>query len=151
MDDFAHLLFGYILFRFLRLFGLKAGPNELAVSLAASLLPDILWSSGLLNYAAAHTATAYILLPLPLLFFKKTRPAAICFIFASTAHIIADTPMHQRTTVLFAPLLDFSITGAFDYWVEWQSILAYYLVLAALLAASIYLEKKQSGKITAML
>ncbi len=151
MDDFAHLLLGYVIFRFLRLFGLRAGRNELAVALTASLLSDILWASGLLDYAAAHTATAYILLPLPFLLFKNTKPAALCFILASTAHIIADAPMHQRTTVFFAPLSDFAIIGTFNYWELWWGIPAYWLVLLILLGLSAYLEKKKSGRITAML
>ncbi len=148
MDDFAHLLLGYIIFRFMKLAGWKAGRLELAALLVGSVLPDALWAPGLVSYEAAHTATWYILLALPPLLFARTRLAAACFGASAFAHIFVDAFMHERTTVLFAPFLDFSITGAFDYWKVWWAIPAYYLVLFVLFGVSAHLEKRVGGKVT---
>lgn len=151
MDDFAHLLLGYVLFRFLRVFRVKAGKLELAVILVASILPDLLWAAGLTDYASAHTLTFYLLLSVPFLLFRKTRVAAAGFATASFLHIAIDAFMHERTTVLLAPLSGFSITGTFNYWESWQAIAAYWLAILLLLGISVYLEKKQSGKISALI
>lgn len=151
MDDFAHLLLGYVVFRFLRLIGVKAGKFELAVLLVASVLPDILWSSGLVSYAAAHTLTPYLLVCLPFLVFARARLPVALFGIGGTLHIIIDSFMHARTTMLFAPLSNIAITGTFNYWEVWWAIPAYWLAILLLLGVSVYLEKKKSGKITAMI
>lgn len=150
MDDFAHVLLGYAIFRFLRLAGAKAGKFELAVLLVGSILPDILWASGAADYASAHTLTYYLLACLPFLIFARTRLAAVSFASMAALHIVSDAFMHARTTVMFAPFSDFSITGSFNYWEAWWAIPAYWLVVLVLLAVSVYLEKKGAGKITAM-
>ncbi len=150
MDDFAHLLLGYIIFRFMKLAGWKAGRLELAALLIGSVLPDPLWAFGLASYTAAHTATWYILLAVPFLLFARTRLAAACFGASAFAHIFVDAFMHARTTVLFAPFLDASITSTFNYWEVWWAIPAYWLALLALLAISLYLEKKKTGRLTAV-
>ncbi len=149
MDDFAHLLLGYVVFRFLRIFGVRAGKPELAVILVASILPDPIWFFGLASYAAAHTLTAYILVALPFAAFARTRLAAIWFGMGSALHILIDAIMHARATVLFAPLSGFSITGTFNYWEVWWGIPAYWLAILALLCISLYLEKKKTGRLTA--
>ena len=148
MDDLAHLLLGYILFRLMRLAGMKAGKLELAAILAGSILPDLLWAAGALSYNDAHTATWYIVAMVPFLIFARTRIAASGFAMSSFLHILVDSVMHARTTVLFAPLSDFSITGTFNYWEVWLATPAYWLAILALLALSFYLQKKKERRIT---
>lgn len=147
MDDFAHLLLGFITWKAMKLAGAKAGRMELAAILFASVLPDILWASGAADYAAAHTATPYLLLALPFAAFARTRPAAAGFAAAAFLHVFTDAFMHARTTVLFAPFSDFAVTGSFNYWETGWAIPAYWLALLALLAVALHAEKKRNGEI----
>lgn len=144
MDDLAHLLLGYIIYRFIRIAGLKAGKLERAAILIGSVLPDPLWFLGVASYDASHTATYYVLVALPFLIFAQTRIAAAGFAASSFLHILSDSVMHARTTVLFAPFSDFSIVGAFDYWKVWWAIPGYYLALLALLGIGFWLEKRKA-------
>lgn len=148
MDDFAHLLLGYLLYRFLRLCGISIGRLELALILIGSILPDPLWALGIASYAAAHTLTYYFAACLPFAFFRKTRLAALCAAAAIALHIIADAFMHKRATVLFSPLSNFSIIGTFNYYDSFLAIASYWLILLCLLALSLYIEKRKTGKIT---
>jgi len=150
MDDFAHLLLGYAVFRFLKLGEVNAGRLELAAILLGSILPDSLWAFGFASYAAAHTAAVYVSFALPLLPIERTRIAAAVFAASSFLHILADSFMHARATALFAPFSDFAIVGTFNYWEVWWAAPLYWLALLALLAISLWLEKEKSGKITAM-
>ena len=127
------------------------GRLELALILAGSLLPDPLWSLGIVSYAAAHTLTYYFAACLPCAFFRKTRLAALGAAAAVSLHIVADSFMHKRATVLFAPLSDFSIIGTFNYYDSYLSIASYWLVLLCLLALSLYLEKRKSGRISLLI
>ncbi|MCX8194714.1 MAG: metal-dependent hydrolase [Candidatus Micrarchaeota archaeon] len=147
MDDFAHALLGYVLFRFVKLAGGRAGKKELAAAIFASLLPDILWVSGIASYAAAHTLAYYIIACTPFFLFARTRTAAVLFSAAASIHIVADALMHERATMPFAPFSDFAIVGTFNYWEVWWAIPAYWLSILLLLAFSLYLEKKKEGKI----
>jgi len=148
MDDFAHLLLGFLIFKALRLYGRKIGNLELAAALLGSVAPDIAWSSGLVpQYAVSHVATYHVLLALPLLLSGKTRLAGACFALAATAHIVVDAFIHIGTWMPFYPLTIISIEGLLNYWEHWWVMAAYWLILLALLAAALYFEKKKTGKL----
>jgi hypothetical protein len=145
MDDLAHLLLGYILYRFARIAGAKDDRLALAAFLAGSILPDPLWFFGITSYEASHTATWYVLAAIPFLLFARTRLPAAGFAVSATLHVLVDSVMHARTTVPFAPFLQFSITGTFNYWEQPWSIVAYWLALLLLLGLSFWLEKRKNA------
>lgn len=147
MDDFAHLLLGFTIWKAMKLAGAKAGKWELAAILAASVLPDILWATGAVDYASAHTATPYLLFALPFAFFARARLAAAGFALSSFLHIFVDAFMHARTTALFVPFSSFAINGGFNYWENPSWIAAYWLALLVLLSLVLYAEKKRNGTI----
>jgi|GEM_PF-7043873 len=147
MDDFAHLLLGFLIFKALALSGRKIGKLELAAVLLGSIAPDVAWSSGLVpQYAVSHVATYYALLALPFLLSGKTRWAGACFALAATAHVLVDAFIHLGTWVPFYPLTQVSIVGLLNYWEHWWAMAAYWLVLLALLALVLWAEKKKTGK-----
>jgi hypothetical protein len=148
MDDFAHLLLGYLVYKALLLSGRKIGQLELAACLLGSIAPDIAWSSGLQpNYAVSHVATYYVLLALPFLLSDRTRMAGVCFALASTAHVLADAPIHLGTWTPFYPLSIISINGSLNYWEHWWAMAAYWALLLVALAGMLLYEKKKTGRI----
>jgi len=147
MDDFAHLLLGLVIFKALLLSGRKLGRLELALALVGSVAPDIVWSSGIAGYGVAHTATYYLIFSLPFLLGSRMRNAAVCFALAATAHILSDAPIHIGTWTPFYPFSAIAISGTQNYWEAPWIVVAYWLILLALLALVLFAEKKKTGKI----
>ena len=146
MDDLAHLLLGYLLYKSLKISGAKAGRLELAAALVGAVIPDIVWAVGLANYDAAHTATWYLLIALAFVGFGRATLAAACFGLSATLHILVDATMHVGTWTPFKPLDFIAITGTQNYWEHPWIIAAYWLILLALLGVVLAAEKKKTGK-----
>lgn len=147
MDDLAHLLLGYIIYKTLKLTGAKVGRLELAAALAGAVVPDAIWAAGIANYDAAHTATIYLLIALCFAIFPRAFLAAVCFGLSATLHILVDAVMHAGIWTPFKPLDVVLITGAFNYWENPLAIVAYWLVLLALLGIVLAAGKKKTGKL----
>ena len=149
MDDFAHLLVGYAIWRIARLAGIEtAGYASLAAALLGSVIPDILWPWGVLSYAATHTLTYYIVLAIPFLIYKKSRVAAALFLMAVAAHVIIDMPMHEATYTPLAPVINWQVSGTFNYWTSASFMIGYWIAVLALVGATFLYEWKLTGRAT---
>lgn len=142
MDDFAHLLLGYALWRAMRIFWPKMGKFELAAVLVASILPDLVWVAGLAGYAQAHTIAPYAAVGILLLVWGRTRLAGAGFFLAASAHILIDAIMHVGTWRPLAPYSDWSITSAFNYWEDWKVMAAYWAGVLLVLGGVLVLERE---------
>jgi hypothetical protein len=150
MDDFAHLLLGYLIYKSMKLSGAKVGRLELAAALFGAVVPDLVWTAGLADYGAAHTATWYLLIALAFAGFGQATLAALAFGFSTTLHILVDAVMHVGVWMPFAPFDFLAIRGSFNYWETPVSIAVYWAVLLLLTAILLFAEKKKTGKLTAV-
>lgn len=149
MDDFAHLLVGYSIWRIARLAGLgKCKWACLAAALLGSIMPDLLWPWGVFSYQATHAITYYAIFALPFLVWDRTRAPAALFLACTAMHIAIDVPMHMGAYVPFAPLSDWEISGTFNYWTDLWYIAAYWAGALALAAATFLAEWKIKGRMS---
>ncbi len=149
MDDFAHLLVGYSIWRIAMLAGFKEGKwLALALALAGSILPDLLWPWGFLSYSQTHTMTYYIMAALLLLAWGKTRNAGALFMIAACAHIAIDIPMHTAVYAPLYPIMGTTFQGTFNYWTDIDYMIGYWIAVLALVGATFIAEWKLTGKMT---
>ncbi len=146
MDDLAHLLLGYALWRAMRIIWPRAGKFELAVILLASVLPDLVWVAGWTEYAQAHTVLPYLVVGALAMFWGRTWLAGLGFCIASSAHIIIDAVMHVGTWKPLAPFSDLSITASFNYWDDWRFIAAYWIGALLILYLVMVTERAMKNK-----
>ena len=146
MDDFAHLVLGYALWRAMRIIWPKMGKFELGVILLASVLPDLVWAAGLAGYVQAHTIVPYLVIGALALVFGRTRLAGVGFFLAASAHILIDAMMHVGTWRPLAPYSDWAVAANFNYWNDWGFIAAYWAGVLLILAGVLMAEKMVRGR-----
>lgn len=142
MDDFAHLLLGFSIARFLRIAGAPIDKLAIGAALVGSVLPDIVWLIGLAPYDAAHRIPYYAAIALPFLLPKKTRWAAVCFILALASHVIIDAYIHVGSWMPLYPLSGWEVVGKINYWQEPVIMIGYWLAVLILVGLTYVIKPK---------
>lgn len=145
MDDFAHLLLGFAIARFLRIAGAPIDRLAIGAAMVGSVLPDAVWLAGIAPYEVAHRLPYYMLLALPFLLPKKTRWAAVCFMLAVASHVIIDAYIHVGSWMPGYPLSNWEIVGEINYWQEPAVMAGYWLATLALVGLTYALERAQKN------